>query len=218
MLSLIFPPRCVLCHDFLQANETDLCHKCRADTPEVFHTKRSIPFIAKWTALWYYKDNVRNSIHRFKFKNARGYAETYARLLSRKLLETEMADGIDMLTWAPISLRRYLRRGYDQTQLLAKALSRELNIPLVRTIRKVRHTKTQSLIKDPAARRANINGAYRVTDPRLVAGKRILLLDDILTTGATAQECARILLTAGAAEIYFAAIATANHDNSNKHR
>lgn len=217
MLSLIFPTRCALCHDFLSSEETDLCHKCRRDAPEILYTKRSIPFIAKWTALWYYKDNVRSSIHRFKFKNARGYADIYARLLSRKLLETELTEGVDILTWSPISLRRRLHRGYDQTQLLAKALSRELGIPLVRTIRKIRHTKKQSLIRDAAARRANISGAYRVTNPDLVTGKRILLLDDILTTGATAQECARILLTAGAKEVYFAAIASANH-NSNKHR
>lgn len=214
MLSLIFPPRCALCHGFLQRNETDLCHKCRTDTPELIHSKRKIPFVAKWTALWYYKDNVRNSLHRYKFRNVRGYADIYARLLSRKILEAELTEGVDMITWSPISLRRKFHRGYDQSHLLAKALSRELGIPLVKTLQKARHTKTQSLIKDASARRANIHGAYRIIDPKIIAGKRILLLDDILTTGATASECARILMTGGAKEIYFAAIATANHDNS----
>lgn len=218
MLSLIFPPRCVLCHTFLRKNETDLCHSCRADAPETHNLKRSIPFIAKWTALWYYRDNVRSSLHRFKFRNARGYADVYARLLSRKLLESDFIDAIDMITWSPVSFQRKFRRGYDQTQLLAKALSRELKIPLIKTMRKVRHTKKQSLIKDASERKANISGAYRIRNPKLVSGKQILLLDDILTTGATASECARILLTAGAKNVYFAAIATANQDSPNKHR
>ena len=92
----------------------------------------------------------------------------------------------------------------------------QLEMEPVRLLKKVRHNRPQSRIRGEAQRRANVLGAYRVTDPALVADKRVLLLDDIITTGATASEAARVLLTAGAKEVYFAAVAAADHNNTNK--
>ena len=77
------------------------------------------------------------------------------------------------------------------------------------TLKKVRHNKKQSGLGDISQRRANVLGVYRVLDPEAVRGKRVLLLDDVLTTGATAGECARMLLTAGAKEVHCAALAAA---------
>ena len=118
-------------------------------------------------------------------------------------------DNFDILTWVPVSTRRRLRRGFDQSALLAQAVGRELQVPAVRTLKKIRHTEAQSLTPDAAIRRANVIGAYQVLPAPSLKGKRILLLDDIITSGATASECAKMLLTAGAKEVMFAAIATA---------
>jgi len=214
MLHLLFPPKCVLCRRLLDQSETDLCHDCRKNAPEILRAKRKIPFIAKWTALWYYKDDVRRSIHRFKFANARRYAKPYGRQLAVKLQETDIWGRFDVLTWVPVSARRRLHRGYDQCQLLAAALGKELAHPPLRTIKKIRHTPPQSSLRDSAQRRANILGAYTVPHPALIAGKRILLLDDVLTTGATASECAKVLLTAGAKEVFFVSVAAAADDKS----
>lgn len=213
MHSLLFPPKCILCRKLLSKNETDLCHSCRADAPDFLHAKRNIPFIAHWTAIWYYKDNVRLSVHRFKFRNARGYGDIYGRLLAVKLQEAPF-DTFDILTWVPTSALRRLYRGYDQTQLIAQALAKELGVRAQRVLRKVHHTPPQSSLKNAAQRRANILGAYRVCDPEMIRGKRILLLDDVVTTGATASECARTLLIAGAKEVIFAAVAAASHDKN----
>ena len=79
----------------------------------------------------------------------------------------------------------------------------------VATLKKVRNNRQQSRIKDRSQRRANVLGVYRVLDPDAVRDKRILILDDILTTGATAGEAARILLTSGASEVHCAAVAAA---------
>lgn len=212
--SLLFPTKCALCRRLLTKAETDLCHHCRTHAPELLHTKRNIPFIAQWTALWYYKDGVRKSIHRFKFSNARSYAEVYARHLAVKLLECDYADRFDILTWVPTSPLRRFARGYDQSALLAGALGKELSIRPVKVLQKIRHTPPQSGLRDASQRRANVQGAYRVRSHETIAGKRILLLDDVLTTGATASECARVLLTAGAQEVYFAAVAAASHDKT----
>jgi predicted amidophosphoribosyltransferase len=79
------------------------------------------------------------------------------------------------------------------------------------TLKKIRRTRTQSTIRGDAHRRANVLGAYKAIDPTQRAGKRILLLDDVITTGSTAGECARILLTAGAKEVHCAAVARARY-------
>ena len=145
---------------------------------------------------------------RYKFCNARSYGHSYGRLLAMKLLR-EYPQGFDCLTWVPVSRLREFRRGYDQVELLAKAVGRELGISPVPLLKKVRHNRPQSGLHGAEKRRANVLGAYRVIAPAGVAGKRILLLDDILTTGSTAGECARVLLTAGAKEVHCAVIAAA---------
>lgn len=211
MLSILYPRKCVLCRKLLSREQTDLCRDCRSNAPEMIRGKRNIPFIAHWTALWYYKDDVRKSVHRFKFGNRRSYAPVYARLLAVKL-EQDPKIAYDLITWTPVSFLRKLKRGYDQSELLTKALGAELQMPPLRLLKKIRHTPPQSGIKNSAGRRANVLGAYQVTDPAAIAGKRILLIDDVVTTGATASECARVLLTAGAKEVIFAAIAAAQHD------
>lgn len=208
---LLFPPKCVLCGKLLDDQETDLCHGCRTDAPEFSNAKIKFSFVAGWTAVWYYKDAVRESLLRYKFYNRRAYADIYGRLLAMKLQNAGM-DDFDILTWVPVGFLRRLKRGYDQDELLAKAVARELGVVPTRTLKKVRNTPPQSGISDTARRRANVLNAYRAVEPQEIVGKRILLLDDIITTGATVSECARVLLTAGASEVRCAAVAAAAHD------
>ena len=211
ILEFLFPPKCVLCRKLLTKDETDLCADCREHAPEYPDHKIKLSFLAQWTGLWYYKENVRLSILRFKFNGRRSYAESFGRLLAMKL-QKDGWDDTDVLTWIPISRQRKFRRGYDQVELFARVLAKELGLELVPTLKKIRHTKPQSTMGDAAHRRANILGAYTVLDPGLVRDKRVLLLDDIITTGATASECARVLLTAGAKEVKLATLAVASHD------
>lgn len=212
LINLLFPPKCILCQQILSPNETDLCHDCRCNAPECPKGKFNLSFIARWTAVWYYKDTVRESILRYKFGNRRSYAPVYGRHLAMKL-QTAKLDDFDILTWIPISGLRRLKRRFDQVELLAEAVAKELNVPAVKTLKKIRHNRPQSSLHDAAQRRANVLNAYRVVDQDAIAGKRVLLLDDVLTTGATASECARTLLTAGAKEVFFAAIAVASHND-----
>lgn len=211
MFRLLFPPKCVLCKKLLTKNETDLCHPCRENAPDFKRTERNIPFVAHWTALWYYKDTVRSSLHRFKFSGRRNYAEVYARLLGIKL-QHGIFESIDVITWVPVSPLRRFKRGYDQSALLAQTLSRELSLPVKRLLRKVRHTPPQSGFREASRRRANVLGAYKAVSPDLLQGKTVLLLDDVVTTGATASECAKTLMTSGAKQVLFAAVAAAHNE------
>ena len=209
--NLIFPPKCVLCKKLLSRDETDLCHQCRRDAPVFSKGKIKFSFVAGWTSLWYYKDNVRKSLLRYKFSHYRSYAPTYSRLLAMKL-QTTGFDGFDVLTWVPVSRLRRIKRGFDQVELLARETAKQLGVEAVPCLKKIRHTPPQSTLRSAAQRRANVLGAFRVIAPEAVAGKRILLLDDIITTGATLSECARTLILAGAQQVQCATLAVAPHD------
>ena len=212
---LLFPRKCVLCGKLLEREETDLCRHCRVEAPEcaVYSTKFS--FLDSWTAVWYYEDPVRGSVLRYKFSSARHYADCYGRMLAMRLLE-RFPEGFDCLTWVPISRLRKFRRGYDQVELLARAVGRELGMEPVRLLQKIRNNPPQSGISGPAESRANVLGVYRLKASADVENKRILLLDDVITTGATAGECARVLLTGGASEVHFGAVAAARHHGKTK--
>ena len=208
LLALLFPPKCILCRRLLTKDQTDLCRDCREKTELFSKGKFKIPFVAGWTSVWYYKDNVRSSLMRFKFYGHRSYAAAYGRLLAMKLQEKGW-DQPDLLTWVPISARRLRKRGYDQSQLLAQAVASELGTVAVPTLKKIRHTNPQSTKKDSAQRRANVLGAYRAIDPDRIRDKTIVLIDDIITTGSTASECAKTLCIAGAAQIHCVSVAAA---------
>ena len=208
LMELLFPPKCVLCRKLLKNGELDLCGACRVDGPEYPNRKIKLPFLDSFAAVWYYEGNVRSSLLRYKFYNARSYSVSYGRILAMKLLR-EYPESFDILTWVPVSRLRRLRRGYDQVELLAKVVGTELGLSPVPTLKKIRNNRPQSRMKDPAARKANVLGAYRVLETADVTGKRVALLDDILTTGATAGECARMLRMAGAKEVHCAAVAAA---------
>lgn len=208
LYDLIFPSKCIFCRKVLSKDETDLCHHCRENAPEFQKSKNKHSFIARWTAVWYYKDMARRSILRYKFYRNLSFSRAFARFLAMKL-QREGLEDFDLMTWVPVSRQRKNKRGFDQVELLAHHVGKELSVTPVKTLIKIRNNPPQSGIASAAARRANVLGAYRVADPQLIQGKRILLLDDVITTGATASECARTLLSAGAKEVIFAAIASA---------
>ena len=212
---LIYPEKCVLCGRILEKEELDLCRSCRIDAPEcpISMTKRT--FLDSWTALWYYEGGVRRSLLRYKFRGKQKYAESYGRLLAMKLLKEDRGE-YDLLTFIPISPKRLKKRGFDQVQLLSEFVGRELGLPPVATLVKVRHNQPQSGITGHAQRRANVLGAYEMRKDVNIKDKRVLLLDDIITSGATAGEAARVLLTAGAKEVHLAVIAAANHDKTKR--
>ena len=212
---LLFPPKCVLCGGLLEADELDLCHTCRIEGPECPVSRIRLPFLDSWVAVWHYEHTARRSLLRYKFRGYRSYASCYGRLLAMKL-QQEHPEGFDCLTWVPISVLRKLTRGFDQVELLAKTVGSELGMEPTPLLRKIRHNRPQSGISGQAQRRANVLGVYKVIHPEQIPGMRILLLDDIITTGSTAGECARVLLTAGAKEVHCGAVAAARHNSKAK--
>lgn len=203
---LLFPPKCILCRKVLEAGEIDLCKVCRADAPAFSQGKLKVPSLDSYAALWYYESDVRRSLIAYKFYGQRSLARSFGRLLALKLMQ-DYPDGFDAVTWVPVSWQRKFRRGYDQVELLAKAVSAELQLPCIRMLKKTRNNRPQSGFSSADRRRANVLGVYRAVNPDEISGKRILLMDDIMTTGATLNECARVLQIAGAGEVHGAVVA-----------
>lgn len=202
---LLFPRKCVFCGQVLSMDETDLCHECRDAAPEYDGSGKMPRNISGVSAVWFYEGTVRESLLRFKFHNKPGYAKAYGPMLALRVARE--LPGVDVITWVPVSAERRNERGYDQSELLAKAVSKELGIPAKPSLKKIRHNPAQSGIADAEARRANVADAYIVRDASAVKGRKVLLIDDILTTGATAGECARMLIEAGAATVFLGTVA-----------
>ncbi len=191
LLDLLYPPRCAFCHDFLETSREGLCAHCKTGLPFAQNGGRQhFPFIPACVSPLNYEGNVRESLLRYKFGGATGYAKVYGRLVA-----------------GTVRRRRLRERGYDQARLLAKATAKELGLPLTQTLHKQRNTQPQSGTGDAAKRRANITGAYRMKRSADVTRKRVLLIDDIVTTGATLSECARVLGKAGAEQVVCATVA-----------
>ena len=215
LLDLLFPPRCVFCRRLLRRGEEGICSRCQQELPWALgaEAEQTGEFFSLCASPLWYQDQVRASFHRYKFKGVRGYSRTYGRLVAQCVLD-HLAGRYDLITWVPLSRARLRQRGYDQAMLLASAAALELDDVAAETLRKVRDTEAQSgLGKNDASRRANVLSAYQVTDPALVEGRRVLLIDDVVTTGSTLSECARVLRTAGAADVVCAALARARRSS-----
>ena len=215
LLDLLFPPRCVFCRRLLRRGEEGICSRCQQELPWALgaEAEQTGEFFSLCASPLWYQDQVRASFHRYKFKGVRGYSRTYGRLVAQCVLD-HLAGRYDLITWVPLSRARLRQRGYDQAMLLASAAALELDDVAAETLCKVRDTEAQSgLGKNDASRRANVLSAYQVTDPALVEGRRVLLIDDVVTTGSTLSECARVLRTAGAADVVCAALARARRSS-----
>lgn len=200
VLELLFPPKCVFCRSLMENGNGRICPRCRRELPLTCSPAPGrYPHLAAVASPLFYEGNVRQSLLRYKFGGLTAYAPVYAELMAESVRWE--CPGCEVITWAPLSRRRRFRRGYDQAQLLAEELGRRLNLPVEPMLRKVRNAPPQSSMKSAETRRKNIAGCYEALPGRPPAGRRILLVDDIFTTGSTLSECASVLKAAGAGEI-----------------
>ena len=207
LLDILFPPKCVFCSRILNKSDEGWCDDCTESLPYADNGGKQDGDVFDFcVSPLYYRGVVRKSILRYKFRNAPGYAVIYGKLLADCIRESPDMD-YDIITWVPLSEKHLRSRGYDQALLLASSTAAELGDITTDTLRKPRDIKAQSELGDREERSANIKGAYIIPDPETVNGKSILLIDDIITTGSTLSECARVLLSAGAKRVVCATLA-----------
>ena len=201
LLDLLFPPKCMLCHEIMSSSERKICPRCASELPVLSakEQKQSFNHVSLCSSLFYYEGSVRESLLRYKFKGLQYYASEYARLMAENI-PAEALD-CDVISFTPLSRRRLRRRGYDQARLLAEELAAITGKECRPTLRKVRDVAPQSGTGGLEERRANISNAYRIRKDADINGKTVLLADDIVTTGSTLSECAGVLVRAGAADV-----------------
>lgn len=225
-LDLVFPPLCPLCQTRLGDGRRDpLCGDCwerleRLNPPccqicgRPFMTfepsgeggrcgecRRRRPPFAYARAATLYNDTVREVIHAFKFGGKRAIANPLAEVMALAGEAAGLPEVVDCLVPVPLHRRRQAERGFNQSALLARRLGRRWRRPVVEgSLRRTTATCPQTELAADE-RRKNVRGAFALRRPKRIAGRRVLLIDDVMTTGATVSECARVLLGGGAATV-----------------
>lgn len=199
LLDLLYPPKCVFCRKLVPEGRM-LCPACEGNLPRPEGedgVRYGIPHLALCRFPLYYTGTVRESLHRYKFRGAAAYCRIYAELMT-DCLRGGQAE-FDRVTWVPLSRARLRTRGYDQAKLLAEEVARRLNLNCDRLLEKTKNNRAQSKTTSVRERFENVKGVYRCTGAP--AGERILLVDDIVTTGATLSAAAAELEKAGALSV-----------------
>lgn len=203
-IDLLFPPKCVICQKLLPlSRQVEICPECaRALSVTGSHAEQHGDFFEACYSPLFYEEPLRKAFLRYKFSGKRQYAPVFARWMADCLNSQELSTSFDYVTWAPLSHLRRWRRGYDQAQLLAESAAKQLSLPIYPTLQKAYRRPLSRLSGDRSARMARILDAYSIRKNADVRNRSILLIDDIITSGATLSECARILKTAGAKQVY----------------
>jgi ComF family protein len=221
LLDVILPPICHICHEFIPNSGTlHICPTCRERLPLVLSPLCpicGIPFIGVGNdhrcgacltdpphydtarAPFLYEGAIRELIHSFKYNRNTPLRRPLV-LLTQEGMDEFLRDlKLDVILPVPLHRSRLRQRGFNQAVLLGRVLSRHFSLPLLPdTLVRIRQTSPQIELS-ASERRQNVKGAFAVKKTELVAGKRILLLDDVMTTGSTMDECAKELKKAGAA-------------------
>jgi ComF family protein len=213
-LNLLFPPRCIICHqsgsclcpacqDTIDYIRPPVCPRCGHPTsvPRLCHScRKAPPQIDGIRAVGYLEGTLRTAIHRFKYSNMRLLAAPLGRLMRQYLLQNQLP--VDIMVPVPLHPHRLRERGYNQAALLAKEVEKALGLPLLEgALVRVRSTRPQIGL-NARERRENVREAFRCVDRGVMNGRRILLVDDVCTTGATLEACSLALREKGVGAVW----------------
>lgn len=200
----IFPRRCELCGKVVKL-DVKRCDDCENASRTVGRMVDNKMAYAGLVAPFLFKDSIRAGIHKFKYRGFKELAKPFAKEMARSVQKEYENISFDLITFVPITKRKLRKRGYNQAELLAKELSRELNVPCVNTLNKTKSTKSQQG-RSRKERMNNLKDAFEIADYD-VKGKTILLVDDVKTTGSTLNECSKVLKKNKADKIYAVVVA-----------
>lgn len=202
ILQVLFPSTCACCGEVLVSGERQVCMHCLMDMAETGYSALRDNAAERFltgrfpletaTAVYHFRpeNRVRDMVHAMKFHGNADLCRLMGRQMGLDLLRSGRYDDVDLLVPVPLHWRRRLKRGYNQSELLCRGIADVMGRP-VNTTAVVRHryTRQQSLQRGHT-RAANVEGAFRVRRPSEIEGRHLLLVDDVLTTGATVTACA----------------------------
>ena len=205
-MHLFFPKVCVVCSLPLSAQEECVCYRCNIDLPRTnLHLKQdNVVEQLFWgkvdlqhaSSYFYYQrgSDYREILHQLKYKGQKEIGVSMGKQMAAELMKDGFFDGIDYLIPIPLHRKKERMRGYNQSTCIAEGVSMVTGIPLAdNSITRERHTTTQTR-KSAFERWTNVEGIFKLHSPELFVNKHILLIDDVLTTGATCVACADSLM------------------------
>ena len=220
-LNLFYPRICHMCDHILINKERVICTNCRHELPvtnfpldndnpvqKVFYGRVKIEY-ATSLLLFSKKGNVQKLIHQLKYRGHREISEFLGAWMGARLAEENLGLKIDAVIPVPLHKKKLKSRGFNQVEDFGKEIARNLNVPYMdNVLLKTSFTTTQTL-KTRLSRWGNVEETLVLVNPELITNKHILLVDDIITTGATLEACSRVLGEAGGVKISIASMALA---------
>lgn len=221
LINLLFPELCNGCGKLLYHGEKDICTKCLYDLPYTdFHLYKENP-VAKqlWgrlpinaaMAMLYFKKGtkVQNLMHSLKYNSKTDVGITLGELMAKRLKESEFYQNIDVIIPVPLHQKKLRLRGYNQSEYIATGLAQELDIPFSsKNLLRKKSTESQTK-KARYTRFENMQDVFEIKNVNELKDKHVLLIDDVVTTGATLEACGNTLLNIGIEKLSIAAIAFA---------
>ncbi|UCB51863.1 MAG: ComF family protein [Candidatus Zixiibacteriota bacterium] len=231
ILDFIYPQACPICRNSLKREEADVCEECwkaLALLPSPYCpycasflenqddiTNHQCPNLSRprdrrilaVRSLGTFDDHYQKLVHRLKYDKKIPLGRRLARKLGESIKQERSFPGCDMVIPVPLHRARHRARGLNQSEVLAEGISRVTDIPSGKNIlRRKKNTKDQTYL-NAQQRAENVKGAFVVTQPEKINSKRVILVDDVMTTGATLNECARVLLDSGAEDVFAVTLA-----------
>ena len=217
LLDFIYPPTCVVCRSVVE-NGSPICRQCFSnlkpyDNAEdlenlwIARHKTNPVYLDGFLAGFYFEPNLKNLMHLLKYQKEKRLGTFFGKWLADRYSDQLREWNIDWIVPVPLHARKRRKRGYNQSELIARGLATENNFKIAyNVLRRTRNTPTNTGLPAPK-RIENVSGAFVVNPKINPAAKRILLIDDVITTGSTLNACAEPLKKAGAAAVFALAIA-----------
>ena len=210
LLDLISPRLCVVCGQRLTVSEEVICSKCNLHLPRTGFLRdpyenemaklfwHQIP-VERAAALFYYEPHAEtaNILYELKYKNHPEIGEVMGRLMAKELQTSDFFDGIDGIVPVPLAKKRLHQRGYNQSMEIAKGVSEVTLLPIYNKVVKRNVFEGSQTSKGRWERNENVEGVFELSDAKAIQGKHLLVVDDVVTTGATVIACGKELCKAG---------------------
>lgn len=202
IMNLIYPKVCGICGEI---SKEDICNKCKVKIKQWQRNKKHIYLRKHFITHMYvfdYQDIIRQRILQYKFQEKTYLYRSFVKMMLNEKKICGFLKNYDIIIPVPISKKRKKQRGYNQSEIIAKQIAKQVEELAYRNniLYKIKDTLPQSMLNQEK-RKENIKGAYYIKNEEIVQNKKILLFDDIYTTGNTVDECSRVLKQAGAKEI-----------------
>lgn len=220
---LVYPCLCEGCSKALLQEEEVLCLNCsiynlpRTAYHHIHENETFMRFagrvqVERATSLAYFTNEglLQHLLHGLKYEGKKEIGTYLGKQLGYDLLQTNWAQGVDMIIPVPLHQQKEAKRGFNQAVIIAEGMSQALNIPVIdKALQRIKFTETQTQ-KTREERIENMKGAFSLSNPNEIKGKHILLIDDVLTTGATLEAAALALCTVQDVRISMATVGIAN--------